>query len=80
MEENTIGVEVLRIQALDLDMIQTANWWALFEIVSGNEGGYFDIRTDKTTNEGVITIVKVCLNEKRLMHIILGLWHKYYSF
>uniref|UniRef100_A0A3B5M859 Desmoglein 2 n=1 Tax=Xiphophorus couchianus TaxID=32473 RepID=A0A3B5M859_9TELE len=71
VEENIIGVEVLRIQALDLDMIQTANWWALFEIVSGNEGGYFDIRTDKTTNEGVITIVKVCLNEKRLMHIIL---------
>ncbi|XP_032421120.1 desmoglein-2-like [Xiphophorus hellerii] len=72
VEENTIGVEVLRIQALDLDMIQTANWWALFEIVSGNEGGYFDIRTDKTTNEGVITIVKA-LDYEEIKTLSLGI-------
>uniref|UniRef100_A0A3P9ND37 Desmoglein-2 n=1 Tax=Poecilia reticulata TaxID=8081 RepID=A0A3P9ND37_POERE len=53
VEENTIGVEVLRIQAIDLDLIQTDNWFALYEIVSGNEGGYFEITTDRQTNEGV---------------------------
>ncbi|XP_043990287.1 desmoglein-2-like [Gambusia affinis] len=72
VEENTVGVEVLRIQALDLDMNQTANWWALFEIVSGNEGGYFDIRTDKTTNEGVITIVKA-LDYEKIQTLNLGI-------
>uniref|UniRef100_A0A3Q2SXI9 Desmoglein-2-like n=1 Tax=Fundulus heteroclitus TaxID=8078 RepID=A0A3Q2SXI9_FUNHE len=58
VEENTVGVEVLRIQAVDLDMINTENWFAVYEIVSGNEGGYFNISTDKKTNEGVITITK----------------------
>ncbi|XP_035994117.1 desmoglein-2 [Fundulus heteroclitus] len=58
VEENTVGVEVLRIQAVDLDMINTENWFAMYEIVSGNEGGYFNITTDKKTNEGVITITK----------------------
>ncbi|XP_008432288.1 desmoglein-2-like protein [Poecilia reticulata] len=58
VEENTIGVEVLRIQAIDLDLIQTDNWFALYEIVSGNEGGYFEITTDRQTNEGVVRIIK----------------------
>uniref|UniRef100_A0A3Q2TE66 Cadherin domain-containing protein n=1 Tax=Fundulus heteroclitus TaxID=8078 RepID=A0A3Q2TE66_FUNHE len=64
VEENTVGVEVLRIQAVDLDMINTENWFAVYEIVSGNEGGYFNITNDKKTKEGVITITKVCLNER----------------
>ncbi|XP_054889423.1 desmoglein-2-like protein [Poeciliopsis prolifica] len=72
VEENIIGVEVMRIQAVDLDMIQTENWCALFEIVSGNEGGYFEIRTDKTTNEGVITIVKA-LDYEEIKTLSLGI-------
>uniref|UniRef100_A0A6Q2XA59 Cadherin domain-containing protein n=1 Tax=Esox lucius TaxID=8010 RepID=A0A6Q2XA59_ESOLU len=60
VEENTVNVEVLRIQAIDLDQQFTDNWLAVFTIVSGNEAGYFIITTDPKTNEGIIRIQKVC--------------------
>lgn len=52
-------MEVMRIKAVDMDLVNTDNWLAAFEIVSGNEGGYLSITTDAATNEGVITVVKV---------------------
>ncbi|XP_057714379.1 desmoglein-2-like protein [Corythoichthys intestinalis] len=58
VEENTINVEVLRIQAIDLDLQYTDNWLAVFQIISGNEGGYFHITTDAKTNQGIIMIQK----------------------
>ncbi|GAA6234747.1 desmoglein-2-like [Lates japonicus] len=58
VEENTINVEVMRIKAIDMDLIHTDNWLAVYEIVSGNEGGYFSITTDSKTNEGIIMINK----------------------
>lgn len=57
--ENTVNVEVMRIKALDRDLIHTDNWLAVFKIISGNEAGYFSITTDSKTNEGVIMIRKV---------------------
>ncbi|XP_014844488.1 PREDICTED: desmoglein-2-like isoform X2 [Poecilia mexicana] len=72
VEENTIGIEVLRIQAVDLDLVQTDNWCALYEIVSGNEGGYFEITTDKKTNEGVIKIIKA-LDYEEIKTLSLGI-------
>lgn len=59
MEENTINVEVMRIKAIDLDLIHTDSWLAVYEITSGNEAGYFSITTDSKTNEGIIMIHKV---------------------
>lgn len=59
VEENTVNVEVLRIKAIDLDLIYSANWLAVFEFVSGNEAGYFSITTDSKTNEGIIMVRKV---------------------
>ncbi len=59
VEENTVNVEVMRIKALDMDLINTDNWLAVFNIVSGNEAGYFTITTDAKTNEGIIMINKV---------------------
>ncbi|KAM7410640.1 hypothetical protein PAMA_001872 [Pampus argenteus] len=56
--ENTVGVEVMRIKALDLDLKGTANWEAMFVIIKGNEAGYFSIRTDPKTNEGIVMLVK----------------------
>ncbi|KAM3605035.1 uncharacterized protein V6R79_019638 [Siganus canaliculatus] len=56
--ENTINTEVMRIQAVDMDMIHTDSWLAVYKIVSGNEAGYFTITTDEKTNEGVIMIKK----------------------
>ncbi|KAG5841884.1 hypothetical protein ANANG_G00171760 [Anguilla anguilla] len=58
VEENTVNVEVMRIKAVDLDLINTDNWRTIFSIVSGNEAGYFNITTDEKTNEGVITLIK----------------------
>ncbi|XP_063075438.1 desmoglein-2-like protein [Engraulis encrasicolus] len=56
--ENTFNVTVLKIKALDLDLIHTDNWLAIFTIVSGNEAGYFTITTDKKTNEGILVLNK----------------------
>uniref|UniRef100_A0A3Q3XL52 Cadherin domain-containing protein n=1 Tax=Mola mola TaxID=94237 RepID=A0A3Q3XL52_MOLML len=58
VEENTINVEVLKIKAIDMDLIHTDNWLAVFKIISGNEAGYFSITTDSKTNEGIIMIRK----------------------
>ncbi|XP_061150985.1 desmoglein-2-like protein isoform X1 [Syngnathus typhle] len=58
VEENTVNVEVMRIQAIDLDLEFSDNWLAVFKIISGNEGGYFSITTDAKTNQGIIMIQK----------------------
>lgn len=58
VEENTINVEVLRIKAIDMDLIHTDNWLAVYEITDGNQAGYFSITTDSQTNEGIITVHK----------------------
>lgn len=59
IEENIVHKEVMRFKTFDMDLAQTDNWLAVFEIISGNEAGYFDITTDPNTNEGILTIKKV---------------------
>lgn len=59
IEENMEGVEVMRLKAKDLDMKNTANWDAVFDIVKGNEAGHFSIKTDPETNEGILMLEKV---------------------
>uniref|UniRef100_A0A1A7YXL9 Cadherin domain-containing protein n=1 Tax=Iconisemion striatum TaxID=60296 RepID=A0A1A7YXL9_9TELE len=39
VEENTVGMEVLRVKAFDMDLVNTDNWAAVYEIASGNEAG-----------------------------------------
>ncbi|KAM5157083.1 desmoglein-4-like [Mantella aurantiaca] len=56
--ENMVGLSDLRMKVFDADEMYTDNWIAMFEIVSGNEGGWFAIDTDAQTNEGVLRIVK----------------------
>uniref|UniRef100_A0AAY4CX95 Cadherin domain-containing protein n=1 Tax=Denticeps clupeoides TaxID=299321 RepID=A0AAY4CX95_9TELE len=56
--ENTYNMEVMRIKAMDADLIYTDNWLAVFSIVSGNEAGYFSLITDNTTNEGILILNK----------------------
>ncbi|XP_076000682.1 desmoglein-2-like protein [Genypterus blacodes] len=65
VEENTVNTEVMRIKAIDMDMIHTDNWLAAYQIVSGNEAGYFSITTDSKTNEGIIMINKALDYEQR---------------
>lgn len=59
IEENTKGVEVMRIRTGDLDLAGSENWEAVFVLVKGNEAGYFSIKTDTATNEGILMLDKV---------------------
>lgn len=59
MEENTYNVDILRIPVDDKDLVKSPNWKANFTILKGNENGCFKITTDPTTNEGVLSVVKV---------------------
>ncbi|KAJ4936925.1 hypothetical protein JOQ06_001510 [Pogonophryne albipinna] len=58
VQENKVNMEVMRVKALDMDLINTANWEAMYTIISGNEAGHFSITTDSKTNEGIIMINK----------------------
>uniref|UniRef100_A0A8C5DWK8 Desmoglein-2-like n=1 Tax=Gouania willdenowi TaxID=441366 RepID=A0A8C5DWK8_GOUWI len=59
IEENEYGVEVMRLKTTDLDLQNTENWEAVFDIITGNEAGYFSIKTDPKTNEGILMLDKV---------------------
>uniref|UniRef100_A0A3P8NT17 Cadherin domain-containing protein n=1 Tax=Astatotilapia calliptera TaxID=8154 RepID=A0A3P8NT17_ASTCA len=72
IEENTEGVEVMRIKAQDLDLQGTDNWEAVFDIVKGNEAGYFSIKTDPNTNEGILMLDKA-VDYEDVKDIELGL-------
>ncbi|XP_053178220.1 desmoglein-2.1-like [Scomber japonicus] len=72
IEENTEGVEVMRIKAEDLDVKNTDNWEAVFDIVKGNEAGYFSIKTDPNTNEGVLMLDKA-VDYENVKNLDLGL-------
>ncbi|XP_068594074.1 desmoglein-2-like protein [Cebidichthys violaceus] len=82
VQENTVNVEVMRIKAIDMDMIHTDNWLAVFEIISGNEAGYFNITTDSKTNEGIIMIHKALdYEEQKLVNLQVAVSNKAaYSF
>lgn len=58
IEENTKGVPVLRFKVEDLD-VDPQNCKAVFDIVKGNEAGYFSIETDPDTNDGILMLDKV---------------------
>ncbi|XP_042370453.1 desmoglein-4-like, partial [Plectropomus leopardus] len=72
IEENTEGVEVMRIKAKDLDLKDTENWEAVFDIVQGNEAGYFSIKNDPKTNEGILMLDKA-VNYEDVKDLELGL-------
>ncbi|KAK3545937.1 hypothetical protein QTP70_016961, partial [Hemibagrus guttatus] len=70
VEENIRHVEAVRIKAIDMDKIYTENWEAVFTIISGNEAGYFNITTDRKTNEGILMVTKE-LNYEELTEVNL---------
>lgn len=52
-------VIVMKIKALDADLIHTDNWLTVFKITQGNEDNLFTIETDPETNEGILKLIKV---------------------
>uniref|UniRef100_A0A3B5LDF3 Cadherin domain-containing protein n=1 Tax=Xiphophorus couchianus TaxID=32473 RepID=A0A3B5LDF3_9TELE len=59
VDENVADVVVMRIKALDKDLLHTNNWLTVFTIAQGNEDNLFSIETDKETNEGILKLIKV---------------------
>uniref|UniRef100_A0ABM5GBF8 Desmoglein-2 n=1 Tax=Pogona vitticeps TaxID=103695 RepID=A0ABM5GBF8_9SAUR len=72
VKENVANMEIMRMKAFDRDEEFSDNWLAQFEIVSGNEGGYFHIETDSQTNEGILTLVKQ-INYEELKNVDLNI-------
>ncbi|KAG8003245.1 Desmoglein-2 [Nibea albiflora] len=71
IDENTQGVEVMRFQAHDLDLEGTDNWKAIFDIVKGNEAGYFSFKVDEKTNVGILMLDKA-LDYEEVKSLELG--------
>lgn len=59
VDENVVDVVVMKIKALDKDLVHTDNWLTVFKIMKGNEDNLFSIETDKETNEGILKLIKV---------------------
>ncbi|XP_076875039.1 cadherin-like protein 26 [Brachyhypopomus gauderio] len=57
IKEDLSGVEVLRLQVTDEDSHGSEAWRAKFSI-QGDKENYFQISTDPTTNEGILTVIK----------------------
>ncbi|KFV11914.1 Desmoglein-1, partial [Tauraco erythrolophus] len=73
ISENSLSSELLRIQALDADEEHTDNWLAEFFFISGNENNWFEIVTDRATNQGILRVIKELNYEHLQTHsLIIG--------
>lgn len=59
--EGTKGTSPLKIHTTDTDTRLTAAWRVRYSI-QGDKVGYFSIHTDPDTNDGILTVIKVCLH------------------
>ncbi|NXJ01627.1 DSG1 protein, partial [Psophia crepitans] len=73
ISENSLSSELLRIQALDADEEFTDNWLAEFFFISGNEDNWFEIVTDRATNQGILRVIKELNYEHLQTHsLVIG--------
>ncbi|XP_061078356.1 cadherin-15-like [Conger conger] len=56
--ENKIKEEIGRVSSTDKDEANTENWRSKFTITGGDPNGHFAVRTDPSTNEGIVSVVK----------------------
>lgn len=54
-----MNVIVANLTVTDKDQPHTPAWSAVYRIIAGDPTGRFSIPTDPTTNEGLLTVVKV---------------------
>ncbi|NXT34040.1 DSG1 protein, partial [Pelecanoides urinatrix] len=71
ISENSLSSELLRIQALDADEDFTDNWLAEFFFISGNEDNWFEIVTDRATNQGILRVIKELNYEHLQTHSLM---------
>lgn len=57
--ENRVNVIVANLTVTDKDQPNTPAWNAVYKITGGDPTGRFSVPTDPTTNEGLVTAVKV---------------------
>ncbi|XP_029950853.1 cadherin-15 [Salarias fasciatus] len=69
-EENRVDFEIGRVNATDKDDPGTRNWEAKYSISKDPEG-FFSIRTDPASNQGVLTVVKSLDYEAQKEHILI---------
>ncbi|XP_043937578.1 cadherin-3-like [Protopterus annectens] len=55
--ENVVDFEILQLSVTDKDEPHSPNWRAVYRIVKGNEGGFFNISTAESNN-GILKVVK----------------------
>ncbi|XP_036440313.1 cadherin-15 [Colossoma macropomum] len=55
--ENKVGVDLGRVNATDKDQRNGENWRIVYSI-RGDASGNFAVRTDRATNQGIISVVK----------------------
>ncbi|XP_014792376.1 PREDICTED: desmoglein-1-gamma-like [Calidris pugnax] len=73
ISENSLSSELIRIQALDADEEFTDNWLAEFFFISGNDDNWFEIVTDRATNQGILRVIKELNYEYLQTHsLIIG--------
>lgn len=63
----------MRLKTSDLDQKDTENWEAVFDFLKGNEAGYFSIKTDPVTNEGILMLDKVPLKQQHISVVFQAL-------
>ncbi|KAF4094365.1 hypothetical protein AMELA_G00014480 [Ameiurus melas] len=56
--ENKVGEDVGRVNATDKDEKNGENWRITYSIIKGDSSGNFHIRTDRVTNQGIISVMK----------------------
>lgn len=62
VHENRVNVIVANLTVTDKDQPNTPAWNAVYKITGGDPTGRFSVPTDPTTNEGLVTVVKVVLS------------------
>ncbi|KAJ8400473.1 hypothetical protein AAFF_G00395970 [Aldrovandia affinis] len=69
--ENRVEEVIGRVSSIDNDEAGTGNWRAKYIITQGDPKGHFSIRTDPTTNDGIVSVVKPLDYESQNEHQLL---------
>lgn len=73
--ENRVNVIVANLTVVDKDQPNTPAWNAVYKITAGDPTGRFSVPTDPTSNEGLVTVVKVSRTIQNLQLMLTSCWN-----